>query len=133
MLLDLLYEAIDKYALRIPLTNNKLNRKTTLDRPTKSKIRQKHRLWKSYLQTNNIHVYNKYHKISNQICPITRQSIKNLEKNIYDDVKNSSKIFWKHVNNKRKINVNIPQLYKPNTDKKVHCETDCDKAEALAS
>ena len=42
MLLDLLHEAINKYIPRISLTNNKLNRKTTPNRSTKSKIRQKH-------------------------------------------------------------------------------------------
>ena len=68
MLLDLLHEAINKYIPRIFLTNNKLNHKTTLNRSTKSKIHQKHRLWKLYLQTNNINVYNKYRKISNQTC-----------------------------------------------------------------
>ena len=133
MLLDLLHEAMNKYIPRISLTNNKLNRKITLNRYTKSKIRQKHRLWKLYLQTNNINVYNKYREISNQIRLFTRQSIKNLERNICDDVKNNSKNLWKYVNNKRKTNVIIPQLYKPNTNKKVYCETDYDKAEALAS
>ena len=49
MLLDLLHEAINKYIPRISSTNNKLNCKTTLNRSTKSKIRQKHRLWKLYL------------------------------------------------------------------------------------
>ena len=67
MLLDLLHEAINKYIPRISLANNKLNHKTTLNRSTKSKIHQKHRLWKLYLQTNNINVYKKYRKISNQI------------------------------------------------------------------
>ena len=33
----------------------------------------------------------------------------------------------------RKTNVIIPQLYKPNTNKKVYCEIDYDKAEAFAS
>ena len=58
MLLDLLYEAIDKYIPRL--------------------ICRKHRLWKLYLQTNETNVYNNYCKISNQICLFTRQSIKNL-------------------------------------------------------
>ena len=67
MLLDLLQEEINKYIPRIYLTNNKLNRKTTLNRSTRSKIRPKHRLWELYFQTNNINVYNKYRKISDQI------------------------------------------------------------------
>ena len=67
MLLDLLHEAVNKYIPRISLANNKLKHKTTLNRSTKSKIHQKHRLWKLYLQTNNINVYKKYRKISNQI------------------------------------------------------------------
>ena len=57
---------------------------------------------------------------------------KNLEKNIYDNVKNNPKNFWKYVNNKRKTNVSIPQLYKPNANKKVFWEADYNKAEALA-
>ena len=56
-----------------------------------------------------------------------------MKKNICDDVKNNPKIFWKYVNNKRKITVSIPQLHKANTNKKVYWETDYDKAEALAS
>ena len=101
MLLDLLHEAVNKYIPRISLTNNKLNRKITLNRSTKSKMRQKHRLRKLYLQTNNINVYNKYREISNQIRLFTRQSIRNLERNICDDVKNNSNNFWKYVNNKK--------------------------------
>ena len=68
MLVDFLYEVIDKYISRISLTNNKLNRKTTLNRSTESKRHQKHRLWKLYLQTTEINVYSKCSKISNQIC-----------------------------------------------------------------
>ena len=132
MLLDLLHEAINKYIPKISLTNNKINHKTTLNRSTKSKICQKHRLWKLYLQINNINVCKKYRKISNQICRFTRQSIKNFKRNICDDVKNNPKKFWKYVNHKIKTNVSIPQLYKPNTNKKVYCDTDYDKAEALA-
>ena len=133
MLLELLHEAINKYISRMSLSNNKLNRKTTISRSAKSKVRQNHRLWKSYVQTNNITAYKKYRKISNQIRPFTRLSIKNFEINICDDVKNNPKNFWKYVNNKRKANVSIPQLYKLNTNKKVCCETDYDKAEPLAS
>ena len=106
---------------------------TDLNRSAKSKIRQKHRLWKLYLQTNNINVYNKYRKINNQIRPFAWQSIKNFERNICHDAKNNPKKFWKYVNNKRKTNASIPQLSKPNTNKKVYCETDYDKAEALVS
>ena len=91
---------------------------TDLNRSAKSKIRQKHRLWKLYLQTNNINVYNKYRKINNQITLSTRQSIKYVEKNICDDAENNPKRFWKYANNKRKINVSILQLYKANTNKK---------------
>ena len=116
---------------QLHLTNNKINHKTTLNRSTKSKICQKHRLWKLYLQINNINVCKKYRKISNQICRFTRQSIKNFKRNICDDVKNNPKKFWKYVNHKMKTNVSIPQLYKPNTNKKVYCDTDYDKAEAL--
>ena len=87
MFLNLLYEAIDKHIPRISLTNNKVSRKTTLNRSSKSKIRQKHRLWRLYLQTNVINVYHKYRKDSDQIRLFMRQSIKNLEANICDNVK----------------------------------------------
>ena len=93
--MDLLYEAIDKYIPRLSLTSNRFSRKTTLNKSIKSKIGQRHRLWKLYLQTNDTNVYNKYHKVSNQIHLFTQQSIKNLEKNIFDNVKNNLKKFWK--------------------------------------
>lgn len=91
MFLNLLYEAIGKYIPRISLTNNKFSRKTTLNRSNKSKIRQKHRLWRLYLQTNVTNVYHKYRKDSDQIRLFMRQSIKNLEKNICDDIKSNPK------------------------------------------
>ena len=59
--------------------------------------------------------------------------MKNLKKYICDDVKNNPKIFGKYVSNKRKTIASMPQLYKPNTNKKVYCEADYDKAEAMAS
>ena len=70
-------------------------------------MRQKHTLQKLYLQTNGINVYYKYCRISNQIGLFMQQSIKNLEKNVCDDVKSNHKKFWKYVNNKRKTNVSI--------------------------
>ena len=91
MLIDLLYEAIKKYRHRISLTHNNLSRKTTLNRSTNFKIRQKHRLWKFYLQSNDINVYSKYCKISNQTLFFMQQSITNLEKYICEDDKASLK------------------------------------------
>ena len=40
---------------------------------------------------------------------------------------------WKYVNNKIKTNVSIPQLCKPNTNKKVFSEIHYNKVEGLAS
>ena len=42
MLLDLLYEAIDRYIPRLSLTSNRFSRKTTLNKSIKSKIGQRH-------------------------------------------------------------------------------------------
>ena len=55
-----------------------------------------------------------------------------MKKNICENVINNPKEF-KNVNNRRKTNISISQLYKPNVNKKVYCEADYDKAEALAS
>ena len=59
-------------------------------------------------------------------------SLKILKENIYINVKNNAIFFWKYGDNRRTSNVNIPQVRKPNINKKVYFETDYDKAEALA-
>ena len=61
-----------------------------------------------------------------------QQSMKNVGKKIYD-VKNNPQNFCKYVKKKRKTNVSITQLYKLNTNKKVYCGADYDKAATLAS
>ena len=133
MLLDLLYEAIDKYIPRISLTNNKFSRKTTLNRSTKSKMLQKHRPWKLCLQANDTNVYTNIVKLVNKYVFLRDSPSKILKKIFVIMLKIILKNFWKYVNNKRKTNVSIPQLYKPNTNKKIYWEADFDKAEALGS
>ena len=62
---------------------------------------------------------------------ITRQTIKNHEKNIASSVKVNPKKFWNYVQSKSKTKSTIPDLYKDETKEQV-TESDKEKANVLA-
>ena len=67
------------------------------------KLRQKQRLWKQYIKTNDTSIYVKFRKVSNQLRHLTRKSVRDLEWSISENTKNNPKKFWKYVNQNRKF------------------------------
>ena len=112
------------------LRRNNNNNLTPLDRKGISKRKKKHRLWKKYQETKEGKDYLEYCKCRNQVRSLTRKAVKEKEKSVAKYVKTNSKIFWKYVNSKTKINATIPELgceKNPNNKAK----DDAEKAEML--
>ena len=110
---------------------NLQNHHVELNRTARAKLREKERLRKTDLNTQD-NVYLQYKKVSNQLRTLTRKSIKFVERENSNQVKDNPKAFWKYVNNKRKNNVKIPSLHKFGNKEEL-VESDVDKADTLTS
>ena len=111
---------------------NLQNHHVKLNRTARAKLREKHqRLWKTYLNTQD-NVYMQYKKVSNQLRTLTRKSVKFVERENSNQVKDNPKAFWKYVNKKRKCNVKIPSLHKFGKKEEL-VESGVDKADTLTS
>ena len=105
-----------------------------LNGTAKWKRRQKQRLWKQYIKTNDTSTYVEFRKVSNQLRHLTRKSVRDLEQSISENTKNNPKKFWKYVNQKRKFKSPVASLYRTkDKDKGDLVDSDFDKAETLAN
>ena len=83
-----------------------------LNGTAKSNLRQKQRLWKQYIKTNDTSIYVKFRKVSNQLRHLTRTSVWDLERSISENTKNKPKKFCKYVNQKRRFKPPLASLYR---------------------
>ena len=105
-----------------------------LNGTAKSKLRQKQRLWKQYIKTNDTSTYVKFRKVSNQLRHLARKSVMDLEWSISENTKNNPKKFWKYVNQKRKFKFSVASLYRmEDKDKDGLVGIDFDEAWTLAN
>ena len=96
--------------------------------------RQKQRLWKQYIKTNDTSTYVKFRKVSSQLRHLARKSVMNLEWSISGNTKNNPKKFSKYVNRKRKFEFSVASLYRTeDKDKDGLVGIDFDKARTLAN
>ena len=133
LLLNTLNEAL---AQHVPIKEFKLTSTAPvkLNGTAKSKLRQKQRLWKQYIKTNDTYIYVKLTKVSKQLRHLTRKSVRDLKRSIIENTKNNPKKFWKHVNQKRKIKSPVASLYRTkDKDKDGLVDRDFDKAKTLAN
>ena len=100
-------ECIPKKTVTI---NGRVRRGKKLDRKTLSKIKRKHRLWESYIKTNDGRKYLEYCRVRNQVRAITRKVQKELEKKVAKEAKSNPKKFWQFIANKTKSRSTIPDL-----------------------
>ena len=133
LLVNTLNEALAHY---VPI--NECNFTNTapvkLNGTAKSKIRQKQRLWKQYIKTNDTSIYVKFRKVSNQLRHLTRKSVRDLERSISENTKNNPKKFWKYINKKKKFKPPVASLHRrKDKDKDDLVDSDFDKAETLAN
>ena len=131
--MNTLNEALAQYVL-IKECNFTNTAPVKLNGTAKSKLRQKQRLWKQYIKTNDTSIYVKFRKVTNQLRHLTRKSVRDLERSISENTKNNPKKFWKYVNQKRKFKSPVASLYRTkDKDKDDLVDSDFDKAETLAN
>ena len=73
-------------------------------------IKKKNKLWSRYIKTKNVEWLNKFKKIRN----LTKTKIREQKETFYlklaNNIKINPKLFWKHINSKRKTKTNIHDL-----------------------
>ena len=140
--IDLMWEKfINKYGEAerecIPRKITKTGKKKfsyPLDRKSLAKRKKKYRLWKRYIDTKDVKIYEDYCRCRSQVRRLTRKSAKQQEKGIAEKAKSNNKVFWKFINSKTKMRSAIPELYitcKP--DKKKMTNDNREKANILAN
>ena len=101
---------------------------TYLDRISLSKRNKKYRLWKRYLATQDVNVYQEYCKCRNHVRRLTRNAVKKYEGKIAKRSKTNNKAFCKFVNSKIKLRSKIPSLYPTNKPDSIMVTDENEKA-----
>ena len=68
-----------------------------LDAKSIQKIKKNHRYWTRYRETGDKTKYQEYVKTRNQVKSAIRKAKANMEKEIAQNAKSNSKIFWKYA------------------------------------
>ena len=111
--------AEEEYIPQKVVKSGKRKFKYPLDRASLGKRKKKNRLWKRYMITRDMSIYEEYCRCCNQFRRLTKKAAKNIEREIASKAKLNNKAFWKFVNTKTKIKRNIPSLKhtrKPDTE-----------------
>jgi len=99
----------------------------------KQVIHKKHRLWKRWIVSRDVAVYDEYKKIRNKVRKTTVKLAQEEQYKISIECKRNPKKFWHYINRKTISNIiNIGDLHwtDPN-GKAISAERDSDKAAAL--
>jgi len=127
---DILLKVQDKHVpKRTPRPFSERKGKTNLDLKTIKAIRKKHRCWTRFMETKDGLRYKEYCRARNQVKSLTRNAVRNKEKEIVKDIKQNPKKFWQYTQSKTKVRTGISDLVM-NIDngKEVLTENDSDKA-----
>lgn len=73
-------------------------------------IKRKHRLWRRYLETEDIQIFEKFKKVRNKAKTKLRDLANANLRNIVKNIKRNPKQFWAFVNRKSKVKPDIPDL-----------------------
>ena len=103
-------------------------RKTPLSLQTRKKVKEKNRLWKSYLKSRKIEDFELYKRVRNQVRRASRREERAYEKSVVEEVRGNPKKFWSFVKKKTQQHKGIPILKKPDGSS---ADFDLDKAETL--
>ena len=102
----------DKY---IPNKIIEVNREEKYNEPLppniRAKIKEKHNLWKRYMETRSFTIYTKYTKARNKVKNMVKYLRKEKEKKISTNIKDNPKAFWKYIKSKTSIKSNIASLH----------------------
>ena len=89
-LVNTLNEAL---AQQVPIKECKFTNTAPVKLNGTVKLRQKERLWKQYIKTNDTSTSAKFRKVSNHLRHHTRKSVRDLEQSISQIIKNNPKKF----------------------------------------
>ncbi len=104
-----------------------------LHEKTVEKIKKKHRCWQRYMETKDEKKYKEYTKVRNQAKKMGRNAVRDMEKDIAKNSKETPKRFWQYANSKRKTRSGISELrYKNEDGVDDITKGDREKAEVLA-
>ena len=113
---DLLVETLKECEARfipnkIVEINGDAKYKETLNITIRKNIKQKHNLWKRYMETRSPVVYGKYCRMRNKVKNMIKYTRKQKEKQISGNIKNNPKAFWKYTKSKTKSSSAISSLH----------------------
>ena len=96
-------------------------------------MRKKHRCWTRFMETKDGLRCKEYCRARNQVKSLTRNAVRNKEKEIVKDIKQNPKKFWQYTQSNTKVMTVISYLIM-NIDngKEVLTENDSDKANTLS-
>ena len=120
----------------VPLVSNfkpiNKNWKRPLPADLRNKIKDKKKIWNSFVKTRNPAILLKYKKLSNNIRNDTRNIQRNEQINIADQCKRNPKKFWNYVNSKFKNKNKVGNLnFRNSNDTEEVTSNDSQKAEIL--
>ena len=96
-------------------------------------LKEKNKLWSRYIKTKDVNVFNQFKSLRNQVKTTIRKQKENFYLKFANNVKNNPKLFWKHVNNRRKTKDHVHDLVDINPvdgSKRLVCDS-IDKANVL--
>lgn len=93
----------------------------------KKVIQKKHRAWTRYMETRTAEKYREYTKIRNKVKRVVKNSVKEHEKHLAQNVKSNPKCFWGYVKKRTQLKEKIPNLLKDDDQL-----TTSDKEKAMA-
>ena len=101
---------------KIIICNGKTKGKIPLDKNTREKIKEKHKLWKKYNNTKDPKVYREFCKSRNRVRKLTRHIQKQYETKLAKEAKLNPKAVWKYVKSKTNIQQGVSDLTKDPND-----------------
>ena len=84
--------------------------KTPLSEGLRSEIKNKHKMWKKYIEDKKDSSFNAYKRQRNKVKSVVRKDYRNFQNNIAKECKINPTKFWKHVNSKIKSKDKIGDL-----------------------
>jgi len=95
----------------IPSTSSQLKFRNIYSNREVLRLRKKKRiLWKQYLNTRCSLDHDRFARVRNELCSMTRNLKSNYLDNLASNIKSSPKAFWKYVNFKMKTRLPVDTL-----------------------
>ena len=112
---DKIKEGMEMFIPKVTISNKK-KRPAWMSSEIKKSVRKKYKLFKRFLESNNSWYYYEYIKVRNQTTKDIKKAKYDYELKVAKESKLNPKMFWRHVNSKRKCKQGIAPLKDENND-----------------